>query len=200
MKLAVYCGSRSGDSVRYEQAGRELGNWMGERKYTLVYGAGFKGIMGAVSSAVQEKGGSIIGVIPQFMIDEGWQKTDLELIQEEELPKNEDLNGRCVMLVTDSMATRKMKMLELCDACITLPGGPGTLEEVTEVISLSCVNQHEKECYVLNLDGYYDALKKMYEDMLCHGFTERSLLCHVHFCGSVQEIEESITGREKCHR
>ena len=246
MRIAVYCGSRGGAHPKYVEAARELGTWIGKSGHTLVYGAGFLGIMGAVSAAVQESGGHIIGVIPQFMVDQGWEKKDLKRIREEDLPDVEAAwakektgtasltTGNCpiypapdesditrsaktgedpdlercanapggpskesgtavsgpgdVMLITSSMSTRKAKMMELADVYIALPGGPGTLEEIAEVISLAAVHQHEKPCILLNQDGFYDPLRLMYEHMLEQDFTVQANLTHVHYAADVQEV------------
>lgn len=221
MKIAVYCGSRDGDDQKYGKAARELGTWIGANGHTLVYGAGFVGIMGAVSESVQAAGGHIIGVIPQFMIEHEWEKKDLRRITEGELPEVESAwrlqGGRAaqkgsfgspgadrpagaspaltqdagpddVLLITSTMSTRKAKMMELADVYVALPGGPGTLEEITEVISLSCVEQHGKECILFNQDGYYESLRLLYENMVGHGFTDRELLKHVHFAKNVEEV------------
>ena len=229
MKIAVYCGSRDGSDPEYVRAAKELGTWIGKSGHTLVYGAGCVGIMGAVSQAVQESGGHIIGVIPQFMVDHGWEKKDLQRIREDELPgieaawaretAAEDSFARAagetcaaaspagpagepaaasgeenaavpadVLLITSSMSTRKAKMMELADVYVALPGGPGTLEEITEVISLAAVQQHEKPCILLNQDGYYDPLRRMYDRMLEQEFTEGANLTRMYYAADVGEI------------
>ena len=195
MKIAVYCGSREGSDPKYMEAARELGTRIGTGGHTLVYGAGCVGIMGAVSQAVQECGGHIIGVIPQFMIDEGWEKKDLQRIREDELPgieaawAGEDAEVPWgVLLITSSMSTRKAKMMELADVYIALPGGPGTLEEITEVISLAAVQQHAKPCILLNQDGYYDPLRRMYGRMLEREFTQEANLTRMYYAADVEEI------------
>ena len=193
MRIAVYCGSRGGAHPKYVEAARELGTWIGKSGHTLVYGAGFLGIMGAVSAAVQESGGHIIGVIPQFMVDQGWEKKDLKRIREEDLLDVEAAWAKensvgDAMLITSSMSTRKAKMMELADVYIALPGGPGTLEEIAEVISLAAVHQHEKPCILLNQDGFYDPLRLMYERMLEQDFTVQANLTHVHYAADVQEV------------
>lgn len=192
MRIAVYCGSRCGDDPIFAEAARELGAWIGRQGHTLVYGAGFVGMMGELSKAVQENGGGIIGVIPQFMVDEGWQKPDLILTEDEMAGTAAADAGVGVLFITESMSERKAMMLDLADVYIALPGGPGTLEEITEAISLSCVHQHEKECILLNLDGYYDSLLMVYEDLIARDFTDRELLQHVHFAETVEEVERLI--------
>lgn len=195
MKIAVYCGSRDGSDPKYIRAAKELGTWIGKSGHTLVYGAGCVGIMGAVSQAVQESGGHIIGVIPQFMVDHGWEKKDLQRIREDELPGIETAWARetaavpaDVLLITSSMSTRKAKMMELADVYVALPGGPGTLEEITEVISLAAVQQHEKPCILLNQDGYYEPLRRMYDRMLEQEFTEEANLTRMYYAADVGEI------------
>jgi len=120
MKIAVYCGASVGNEPSFATAAQELGQWIASRKNTLVYGGGKAGLMGVLADAVLENGGQVIGVIPTFL-------KDRELAHP----------GLTELYVVETMSERKRKMFELSQAFVALPGGPGTLEEITEMISWS---------------------------------------------------------------
>ena len=180
MKIAVYCGSRPGNDEKYQEAAQEIGAYIGEHGHTLVYGAGALGTMGDVAGSVLEhakegRENSVIGVIPQFMVERGWEKKDLPC-----------------MIVTDTMSERKAKMLELADLYIALPGGPGTLEEITEAFSLATLGQHGKKCILYSPDGYYRPLLDMYRQMIGAGFMPEEMLDKLIVAESVEEIFAQI--------
>jgi uncharacterized protein (TIGR00730 family) len=139
--LAVFCGSKSGANPLYVAHATELGYIMAEHGIELIYGAGNKGIMGAVANAVLEKGGRVTGIIPQLLIEWEQQHT-----------------GITELIVVDDMHTRKKLLYEKCDAAIILPGGFGTLDELYEMLTWNQLNIHSKEIYILNTAGFYDAL------------------------------------------
>ena len=112
--------------------------------------------MGAVADAVLAGGGKVIGVIP-----------DVKLIQERRHP------GLTECIETKDMAERKQKMIELADAYVALPGGPGTLDEISEVICPARLGIENKACVLFDTDGYYQALKKIFEEMVEVGFSEK---------------------------
>lgn len=171
MRVAVYCGANAGDNPDYLAAAERLGDWIGSHGDTLVYGAGALGMMGTIAAHVQAGGGKIIGVIPQFMVDNGWQKDGID-----------------EMIVTDTMSSRKMRMMELADVCVAMPGGPGTVDEIAEQISLSALHLHDRECILCSVDGYYEPLRQMYEKMVLEGFAPEEKLEHTHFAGSTEEM------------
>ena len=118
MKLTVYLGANEGKDPALGQAVQELGRWIGESGHALVYGGSDNGLMGLLARSVLAAGGEVTGVEPQFFIDAGYQ-----------------LEGLTRLIVTKDMAERKAKMIELGDAFLAFPGGTGTLEEITEVMS-----------------------------------------------------------------
>lgn len=178
--IAVYCGANAGDRPAYRKAAEMLGQWIGQHKDTLVYGAGALGTMGTVAENVQKTGGKVIGVIPQFMVDNGWQKDGLD-----------------ELIVTDSMSSRKMRMMELADVYLALPGGPGTVDEIAEMISLSALHLHHKECILCSVDGYYEPLRQMYERMVLEKFSPEEKLEHTHFVSSMEEALGILDGIER---
>jgi uncharacterized protein (TIGR00730 family) len=139
--ICVYCGSREGKGGRFAGVAAQVGRWIGERGGQLVYGGGNAGLMGVVANATQQAGGSVIGVIPQALVEREYAKLD------------------CTELhIVDNMHDRKRMMAERAEAFLALPGGIGTMEEFFEVWTWRQLGYHDKPIGLLNADGYYDAL------------------------------------------
>ena len=155
--VAIYCGSSMGHKPTFKQGAQYLGKVLAEQGIQLIYGAGNVGMMKVVADAVLQHGGQVIGVIPKGL-------ADLEL-QHPHITK---------CYVTDSMQERKFLMRSLADACIALPGGWGTLEELTEFATLSQLNYHNKAVGILNINGYFDLLLQFIEHAQQEGFVHRS--------------------------
>jgi uncharacterized protein (TIGR00730 family) len=151
--VAVYCGSRFGDSPAFADAARALGELIGRSGDTLVYGGGRVGLMGTVADAVMAAGGKVFGVIPQALMD-----------------REVGHAGLTELHVVQTMHERKQLMAERADAFISLPGGIGTLEEMYEVWSWQQLGYHDKPVALLNVDGYYDALLEFHRVMHNRGF------------------------------
>ena len=141
MNITVYAASSGQLKENYLRAADELGREIAAKGHTLVNGAGRTGLMGASANACMEAGGQTIGVIPEFMVEQHWQHA-----------------GMSQLIVTADMHARKEKMAELADACVALPGGVGTLEELLEMITWKQLGLFLKPIIILNVDGYYDAL------------------------------------------
>ena len=141
MQITVYSASSGQVPQTYIKAAHELGRLIALGGHTLVNGAGHTGLMGACADACLANGGKAVGVIPQFMIDQGWQHTGMTRLE-----------------VTPNMHPRKELMAEMSDACIALPGGVGTLEELLEIITWKQLGLYLKPIVVLNTGGYYDPL------------------------------------------
>lgn len=142
--ICVYCASSTKVNQRYYDAAVELGELMAQKGLCLVNGAGTMGLMRACADAVLNGGGKAVGVIPQFMIDRNWHYEDMT-----------------ELVVTKNMHDRKRKMADMADACIALPGGCGTLEELMEVITWKQLGLYDKPIVILNTDGYYTPLINM---------------------------------------
>jgi uncharacterized protein (TIGR00730 family) len=155
--VAVYCGSRFGDSPAFADAARSLGELIGRSGDTLVYGGGRVGLMGAVADAVMAAGGKVFGVIPQALMD-----------------REVGHAGLTELHVVQTMHERKQLMAERADAFISLPGGIGTLEELYEVWSWQQLGYHDKPVALLNVDGYYDALLEFHRVMHGRGFVSEA--------------------------
>ena len=139
--LAVFCGSKTGNNPLFEAHAKELGQILADKKVTLIYGGGNKGIMGAVANAALENNGKVIGIIPQVLLE--WEAHH---------------NGITELIVVDNMHTRKKMLYEKCDAAIILPGGFGTLDEFFEMLTWNQLNIHNKKIFILNTAGFYNHL------------------------------------------
>jgi hypothetical protein len=151
--LAVYCGSRFGDTPAFADAARTLGTLLGQRGGVLVYGGGRVGLMGAVADATLAAGGSVVGVIPQALMD-----------------REVGHRGLTELHVVQTMHERKQLMAERADAFVALPGGIGTLEELYEVWSWQQLGYHDKPVALLDVAGYYESLLAFHATMHARGF------------------------------
>ena len=140
-KIAVYCASSTQIDDCYFQDAYRLGQLMAEQGITLVNGAGNMGLMAASANGCLEAGGKAIGVIPTFMIREGWCH-----------------NGMTEIIETADMHERQAKIAEITDAGIFLPGGIGTFAEMTELIVWKQLGLYLKPIILLNTNGYFDSL------------------------------------------
>ncbi len=152
--LAVFCGSSPGNDGVYAAAAAAVGRALAQRGIRLVYGGGNVGLMGVVAHAALEAGGTVTGVIPRAL-------------QQREAV-NEALTE---LVVVESMHERKTIMADRADAFLALPGGPGTLEELTEQWTWAQLGIHDKACGVLNVAGYYDPFIALVQNMRDRGFT-----------------------------
>lgn len=151
--ICVFCGSSEGNDLEVGKTAMELGTYMARNNIGLVYGAAKIGVMGQVAQAALDNGGKVIGVIPEF----------LKLKEVVHL-------GLTELIVNKNMHERKMKMQEISDGFITLPGGFGTLEELFEIITLNQLGLHQKPIGLLNVNGFYDDLLSLLETMVKRGF------------------------------
>lgn len=150
--IAVFCGSSEGNDTRIIDQATQLGVLLAKEDIAVVYGAAKIGIMGKVAEAALEHKGKVIGVIPEF----------LKLKEVVHLGLHE-------LITTDNMHQRKLKMHELSDGFITLPGGFGTFEELFEIITWAQLGLHQKPIGLLNSNGFYDDLIAMLETMVSKG-------------------------------
>lgn len=140
-KIGVFCSASTNIESRYYDIAQQLGKWMGENNCTLVYGGSKLGLMGAISQAVYQNKGSLIGVIPTLL-----QKTN----QESELPQER--------IYTQNLSDRKDILLEQSTVLIALPGGIGTLDEIFHVMGQATLGYHNKKIIIYNINGFYNQL------------------------------------------
>lgn len=175
MNITVYCGANVGNKKIYQDVTVKLGKWIAENGHTLIYGGGQVGLMGLIADTVLENGGKVIGIIPEF------------------LTKREPLHKHLTELkIVETMAERKALLLELGEACIALPGGTGTLEEITEVYSWARIGKNPNPCVFFNIDGFYEPMKQMYHTVAKAGFMREEDLDKLLFSDDLTQIEKFI--------
>lgn len=177
MRIAVYCGSVSGNDPTHAQIAEALGKMIGERGHQLVYGGSHTGLMGIVANTAMANGAEAIGVIP-----------NVKLIHER---VHEGLT-ECIRM--DTMSARKDKMIELSDAYIALPGGYGTLDEISDILCLTRLELIDKPIVLVNANGYYDALKVFFDKMTETGYVGSEEMENVLFSDDVEAIARHIEG------
>lgn len=151
-EITVYCGSSSSLSASFLDAAAALGRAIAAAGAVLVTGAGRTGMMGAVADAALAAGGRVKGVIPQFMVERGWQH-----------------DGLSELVVTEDMHDRKRLMAQSA-ACVALPGGIGTFEELCEIITWRQLGLFDGNIVIFNVGGYYDPLLAMFSTAIENGF------------------------------
>jgi uncharacterized protein (TIGR00730 family) len=153
MNVCVFASSSSRIDKVYSDAASQLGKLLAEAGMTIVYGGGGIGLMGKLADAALEKGGTVTGVIPAFMKAEGWGH---DLVKE--------------MIVTTDMGERKKWMFDRADAVVALPGGIGTLEELTEAITLKQLGLYKGPIIILNTSGFYKLLIEFLDTLIAGHF------------------------------
>lgn len=142
--ITVYCASSANIDEKYFSMARRLGRLIANHGLTLINGGGRSGLMGAVSDGALSAGGTVIGVIPRFMVDKGFCHP-----------------GLSQTIITEDMHERKRTMASLAMGVIALPGGVGTFEELMEILTWRKLSLYEGRVVILNQDGYYDPLLEM---------------------------------------
>ena len=155
--VCVFCASSADIDPRYLEAARELGGLLAQSGWRCVNGGGAVGLMGAVTDGTLDAGGEVTGVIPKFMVDNGWCYDRLMDV-----------------IVTADMHQRKQMMSEMADAVIALPGGVGTLEELLETLTWLQLGLVKVPVIILNTLGYYDNLLSMLQHAIDEGFMKSS--------------------------
>jgi len=155
--ICVFCGSSAGDSPEFLSASLALADVLAESDRKLVYGGADIGLMGALADRVLERGGQVIGVIPQSLVEVEVAHAELTELH-----------------ITDGMHSRKAKMAECSDAFVALPGGLGTLEELFEVLTWAQLGYHNKPIGLLNVAGFYDSLLTFLDGAANRGFMRAS--------------------------
>ncbi len=173
--LCVFCGSRYGDDPSYRQAAHQLGTFVADVRWRLVYGAGDVGLMGEVARATQTAGGQTFGVIPIHLLKQEVGKTDLTHF-----------------VITENMHERKKVMFMNADAIVTLPGGAGSMDEFFEVTTWRQLGLHNKPIYLLNINGYWDPLITLVDHMIAHGFADASFRDYINVVDSVDALTTAL--------
>jgi hypothetical protein len=169
--VCVYCGSGPGTNPRFIEAAIALGRILAEHGIRLVYGGGSIGLMGAIATSVLDHGGSVTGIIPDFLTA---RENALTRIQE--------------MIVTPDMHERKRLMFERSDAFVALPGGIGTLEELVEQMTWQQLGRHAKPVLLANIDGFWEPLLALLAHMRATEFIRAGLTVNILKAERVEEI------------
>ncbi len=169
--IGVFCGSRLGNHPPYAQAAQQLGQKLGALSKTIVFGAGSGGLMGTVAHSALAAGGNVIGVVPHFL-------TQIE-------PPVQNLHA---LHIVNDMASRKMQMYALAQAFVVLPGGIGTLDELTEIVSLRALKQLNKPIVLLNINNYWQPWYAALQHAIAQGFADAALLSLVQLVDTVDAL------------
>lgn len=177
--VCVFCGSSPGNKDAYMEAAYELGAALAKNGYGLVYGGGDCGLMGNTSRGVVSNGGYAHGIIPSALFERE-RNTDIM----------EGKFGRCT--VVQDMHTRKRLMGTEATAFVTLPGGYGTLEELAEVTTWSQLGIHQKPVIIYNINGFFDGLKRFFQDCVEEGFVKPGQAEIVVFADTLEEVLDQL--------
>ena len=156
-RISVFCASSIGNNPIYRKTAYDVGVFLAQNKVGVVYGGSHLGLMGAVAQGALDNDGEVIGVLPHFM-------SSREIAH----------NKLTELIMVDSMHDRKLKMYELSDGIIALPGGFGTFEELFEMLTWAQLGLHQEPIGVLNVNGYYDHLLSMIDHMNAEGLLKDS--------------------------
>tara|TARA_R110002051_G_scaffold314839_1_gene392381 strand:+ start:7067 stop:7648 length:582 start_codon:yes stop_codon:yes gene_type:complete len=173
--IVVFCGSSEGGNAVYASNGYHLGEIFAKRNIQLVYGGAKIGIMGKVAEGTLSNRGKVIGVIPEFL--------KLKEVFHE---------GLTELIVTQNMQERKLKMHDLSDGIIMLPGGFGTLEEFFEMLTWSQLGLHQYPIGILNTNGFYDPLINMMQQMVAEGFVKNDHLNTILVDMNIEDLLEKM--------
>jgi uncharacterized protein (TIGR00730 family) len=169
--ICVYCGSGPGSNPRFIEAAIALGKVLAENRIRLVYGGGSIGLMGALATSVLDHGGTVTGIIPDFLTS---RENALTRVQE--------------LVVTPDMHERKRLMFERSDAFVALPGGVGTLEELVEQLTWKQLGRHTKPILLANVDGFWEPLLALLAHMRATQFIRPNLAVDVLKAERVEDI------------
>ncbi len=171
MRIAVFLGATLGNSVKILDETTKLGHFIGCNNHTLVYGGSDAGLMRIIAKSTQESGGKVIGV---------------------ELKKFDDLGASYYnvdeFIVTETIQERKKIMIDMSDAFIAIPGGVGTLDEISEIICINKLEEKHRPIILLNIDGYYEGLKEQINTMVKYNFLSKENALLISFASNVDEI------------
>ncbi len=174
--LTVFCGSKSGANLSFLKEATSLGNLLAQKNIDLVYGGGNKGLMGAVANGCLAQGGKVIGIMPKLLLEWEAQHT-----------------GLTELIITQTMHDRKKILYEKGDAALVLPGGMGTLDELFEMLTWNNLKIHNMKVFLLNIDGYYDALIHLLDKMDTNGFMYDNWKDRIIVCTSVEALKPLLS-------
>ena len=179
MKIAVFCSANNNIDKTCFDATRELGMWIAQKGYTIVYGGCNDGLMGCVGQTVHEHGGTTIGVVPRILTATPRVANDLD-----------------VTIPCENLADRKELMLSQSDICLALPGGIGTMDEIFTVVAARTIGYHCKPMIVFNVDGCWDAFADLLDSLQTQGMIRGNWRDLISMANSVDEVKALISSFE----
>ena len=173
--VAVYCGHQFGNNPEYARDAHKVGEMLARNKMTLVFGGGNVGLMGTVASAAIENGGKVMGISTKHVVS----------LQE---PAHKDIDVK----VVNGLSTRKEQMFNLSDAFVILPGGIGTLDEMTDIMTKQQVGESYKPIYMLNTAKYWEIFGQVMTHMQAEGFMRSADDYNLHVVNSPEELIQRL--------
>ena len=171
--IAVYCGHQMGKNKKFVKAAEKLGELMAKNKIKLVFGAGNVGLMGVIATSVVKHKGKIIGVSTPHIIAK----------------KEPPVKGTKTEIM-EKLSKRKQRMIDLADAFCILPGGIGTLDELTDILVMNQIKEMHKTIYLMNIDGYWNIFIKMLNRMKRFGFISSTKLFNIKVMNNPKKVIE----------
>ena len=178
--LAVYCGHTLGTNPQFERDARRVGELLARNKIRMIFGGGNVGLMGATATAALDNGGNVLGV------------TTHSVIAKQE-PAHEDIEVEIV----DGVNERKQRMYEMSDGFIILPGGIGTLNEFTDILTMQQIGESVKPIFFMNTAKFWESFSKMFLVMQDSGFIENVHDYNVHVADTTDELFKQILNYDK---
>ncbi|MFY7694404.1 MAG: TIGR00730 family Rossman fold protein [Sediminibacterium sp.] len=169
--VTIFCGSKSGNHPSFENEAKAIGALLADMGIQMVYGGGNKGLMGAVANSCLEKGGKVVGIIPQLLLEWEAQHT-----------------GLTELIVTETMHARKLLLYDKCDIAVALPGGLGTFDELFEMLVWNNLSIHEKKIVLYNFEGFYNPLIEMIQKMETEGFLYEKSRYRFTICSNREDL------------
>lgn len=174
-KIGIFCSASENIDKMYFESARQIGKWMGESNKTLIYGGANLGLMECIAGAVKEYGGTVIGVVPSKLEENGKVSKCLDQ-----------------MIHTQNLSDRKDIITEKSDILVALPGGVGTLDEVFHVIAAASIGYHQKKVIFYNDYGFYNELLKTLSTLEEKGFARQPFSSYYEVAETLDELKEKI--------
>lgn len=174
-KIGIFCSASENIDKMYFESTRQIGKWMGESNKTLIYGGANLGLMECIAGAVKEYGGTVIGVVPSKLEENGKVSKYLDQI-----------------IHTQNLSDRKDIITEKSDILVALPGGVGTLDEVFHVIAAASIGYHQKKVIFYNEYGFYNELLKTLSTLEEKGFARQPFSTYYEVAETLDELKEKI--------
>lgn len=173
--IAVYCGHQFGTDPQFARDAATIGEFLGRNNIRMVFGGGDVGLMGTVATAALDAGGHVIGVSTNNVIE-----------------KQEPVHTSVDIKIVDGVNERKQKMFELSDAFIILPGGIGTLNELTDIMTMQQIGESKKPLFFLNTSGFWIPFVRLFIHMQRQGFIESIHDYNIHGASTPDDLIKKI--------